>query len=298
MDAYDVIIAGGGPAGLSAALMLGRSRRSVLVLDAGDPRNARANHSHGVLGHDGLPPLQLLEHGRRELARYGVEVRRATALDARIDAAGVEVRTDAGVERARRLIVATGMADDLPDIPGVHERWGTTVVVCPYCDGWEHRDQRIGVLASGAGGVQQAQLMRQWSPDVIYFGGELTGPEPVDAIAMDARGIRIERRGIDAVVDAASVRLADGEIVELDVLFLHPRPRPRDALLRELGVATDERGWAVVDASGRTGVPNVWAVGNLVNVNTNVPVAMASGSMAGGAVNADLVAEDIALALA
>lgn len=296
---WDVIVVGGGSAGLSAALMLGRARRRVLVLDSGDPRNAVAAHMHGVLGHDTMPPLELLARGRAEVARYGVEIRDVAATAVTVTSDGVTVV--AGTEeRGRRLVLATGLRDRLPDIPGLGELWGSGVLVCPYCDGWELRDRRIGVLATGPGGVQQAQLLRQWSPSITYLGGELTDPDPVDATGLGARGIAIERRGISRVVrdgDALLVHLSDGATLQLDAIFMHPRPEPRDELLRQLGAELDERGWAVVDSSGRTSVPNVWAVGNLVSRVANVPVAMADGSMAGGAINADLVAEEVALAI-
>jgi thioredoxin reductase len=296
---WDVIVVGGGSAGLSAALMLGRARRRVLVIDSGEPRNGMAEHMHGVLGHDDLPPRDLLAKGRGEVARYGVEVRDGTATAATVEADGVTV-TAGTVERARRLVLATGLRDRLPDIPGLEALWGSRVLVCPYCDGWEARDARIGVIATGAGGIQQAQLLRQWSEDVTYLGGELTDPDPVDAAGLAARAISLERRGISRVspqADGLDVHLSDGDALHLDAVFLHPRPEPRAELLQLLGAALDERGWPVVDSSGRTSVTNVWAVGNLSSVVANVPVAMASGSMAGGAINADLVAEEIALAI-
>ncbi len=298
-DEFDVIVVGGGSAGLSAALMLGRSRRRVLVLDSGDPRNGMAEHMHGVLGHDGLPPLRLLELGRSELSRYDVQVRTATATDAEVVADGVCVIAGQRLH-ARRVVLATGMRDLLPDIPGLEQLWGRTVVTCPYCDGWELRDARIGVLATGPGGVQQAQLLRQWSAHITYLGSELTDPDPVDATGLSARGIAHERRGISEVAaHGAGVRvhLTDGDQLDLDAVFLHPRPQPRNELLHRLGAAMDERGWVQIDSSGRTSVANVWAVGNLSSVVANVPAAMAAGSMAGGAINADLVAEEIALAI-
>lgn len=298
---WDVIVVGGGSAGLSAALMLGRARRRVLVLDGGAPRNAVAAHMHGVLGHDGMPPLELVAKGRAELERYGVERRELRAADARLEPDGVVV-TAAGEElRARRLIVATGLSDELPDVPGIHAHWGAGVVVCPYCDGWEHRDQRIGVLATSPGSVQYVQLLRQWSEDVVFLTGDIPEPELADLAGLQARGIEIERRGIHRIVADGDrlrgIELADGEVVEVDVVFTHTRVTPNDALLRSLGAERNDEGWAVVDASGRTSVPYVWAIGNLVNPSANVPVSVAAGSMAGGAVNMDLVADDIVLAI-
>lgn len=298
---WDVIVVGGGSAGLSAALMLGRARRRVLVLDGGAPRNAVAAHMHGVLGHDGLPPLELVAKGRAELARYGVERKAALATDARLEAGGVVVTADGEEFRARRLVVATGLSDDLPDVPGIDEHWGTGVVVCPYCDGWEHRDQRIAVLATSPGSVSYVQLLRQWSGDVVFLTGDVPEPEVADLAGLQARGIQIERRGIHSIVADGDrlrgIELADGEVLEVDVIFTHTKVTPNDALLRALGADVNDDGWAVVDTSGRTSVPSVWAIGNLVNSSANVPVSIAAGSMAGGAINMDLVAEDIALAI-
>jgi thioredoxin reductase len=298
---WDVIVVGGGAAGLSAALMLGRARRRVLVLDGGAPRNAVAPHMHGVLGHDGLPPLDLLALGHAELERYGVERRSARATGARLEADGVVVTAGGQELRARRLVVATGLSDELPDVPGIDAHWGRGVVVCPYCDGWEHRDERIAVLATSPGSVSYVQLLRQWSHDVVFLTGDVPEPLGADLAGLEARGIGIERRGIHSVVADGDrlrgIELADGTVLEVDVIFTHTTVTPNDALLRELGVEVDDDGWAVVDASGRTRTPGVWAIGNLVNPSANVPVSIAAGSMAGGAINMDLVADDIALAI-
>jgi thioredoxin reductase len=298
---WDVIVVGGGSAGLSAALTLGRSRRRVLVLDGGEPRNAVAAHMHGVLGHDGRPPLELLAMGREELARYGVERRSATASGARLEDGGVVVVADGEEVRARRLVVATGLSDTLPDVPGIEQHWGAGVVLCPYCDGWEHRDERIAVLATSPGSVGYAQLLRQWSSDLVFLTGDIPEPEVADLAGLAARGIQIERRGIHSIVADGDrlrgIELADGEVLAVDVIFTHTKVTPNDSLLRALGADLNQDGWAVVDASGRTSVPSVWAIGNLVSASANVPVSIAAGSMAGGAINMDLVAEDIALAI-
>src|SRR5689334_7525980 len=168
---YDVIIVGGGAAGLSAALVLGRARRRVLVIDAGAPRNAPASHMQGFLSRDGMPPSELLAAGRAEVHAYGVEL-----LKDRIEtiAPGFELRTGGGrAIRARRVLLATGARDELPDIPGVQDRWGKDFLHCPYCHGWEVRDQPLGILGTNAGSVQHALLVRQWSGDVIFFANTL-----------------------------------------------------------------------------------------------------------------------------
>ncbi|WP_139417882.1 NAD(P)/FAD-dependent oxidoreductase [Agromyces laixinhei] len=313
-ESWDVIIVGGGSAGLSAALMLVRARRRVLVLDGGAPRNGVAAHMHGVLGRDGWSPLELLELGREEVARYGGAVRTADVASAESlddtssgDAPGFTVTLATG-ERlvARRLLVATGLRDELPGLPGLAEHWGTGAVVCPYCDGWEVRDRRIGVLTTGPRSVHQVQLLRQWSPSVTFFtNGAPTADE--DVAAMLARGIVIEPRAwasvtADEAGRLSGIRLADGTAVALDAIFLGPRPVPNDGLLTGLGAATapafGDGDWVGIDPTGRTSVPGVWAAGNVVNPGASVPIAAGAGNLAGAAINADLVEEEIRTALA
>ncbi len=193
-NAYDVVAIGGGAAGLSAALVLGRARRRVAVVDAGEPRNAPAAHMHGFLSRDGMPPSQLLAAGRAEVAGYGVEVVEDRVVGVE---PGFTVRLAGGrVLSARRVLVATGVGDELPPIPGVRERWGRDLLHCPYCHGWEVRDQPLGVLGTVAGSVLHTLLVRQWSDDVVFFAHtyELTSDE---VRHLGARGIRIERPEVD-----------------------------------------------------------------------------------------------------
>ena len=164
---FDVVVVGGGAAGLSAALVLGRARRRVAVVDAGSPRNAPATHMQGFLSRDGMPPSELLAAGRAEIAEYGVEL----IID---QVAGIEpgfhLRLASGlILEARRILLATGVGDELPDLPGVRERWGKDLLHCPYCHGWEVRDQPIGVLNTHPLSSDHAQLIRQWSNDVLFF---------------------------------------------------------------------------------------------------------------------------------
>ncbi|THG32116.1 NAD(P)/FAD-dependent oxidoreductase [Glaciibacter flavus] len=305
-DTWDVIIIGGGSAGLSAALMLGRSRRRVLVLDDGKPRNRFVAHMHGVLGRDHTSPLALLADGRAELARYdSVEVRDASVSTARAHASGFSVELDPGAtHRSRRLLVASGLRDQLPDIPGLADQWGRGVVICPYCDGWEVRDRRIVVIAGGPASTHQAQLMRQLSNSVSYLvnGSEL----PDEAAAgLRARGITIDDRPIAAIVTDAGdvltgIRFADGSVLDADAVFAGPLPMPNDALLRALGANVVERQgteWVEVDGFGRTSVPGLWATGNITDGRSSVPYAMSAGNMAGAGLNADLVEEDVRISL-
>lgn len=301
----DVLIIGSGSAGLSAGLMLARSRRRILVLDGGAPRNAVAAHMHGVLGRDGWSPLDLVAIGRTEVARYGGVVESANAVSISGASGHFIVTLDSGeVRTARRLLVASGLRDELPPIQGLADHWGKGVAHCPYCDGWEARDSRIAVVSTGAMSLHQAQLLRQLSADVTYYveGTELPA---ADFAVLLARGITVERRRIAAIESTggtvSAVHLDDDSVAPTDVVFVRPRAVPHDGLLHQLGAATtpgiDDHEWVTVDATGRTSVPGVWAAGNVVNPAATVPVSAAAGSTAGAAINADLVDDEIRTAL-
>ncbi|MGV9349437.1 NAD(P)/FAD-dependent oxidoreductase [Streptomyces spiralis] len=290
---YDVVVIGAGAAGLNAALVLARARRRVAVVDTGEPRNAPAAHMQGFLSRDGMPSAALLEVGRAEVAGYGVDL-----IDGRVDhiGPGFTVHLAGGAAlRARRLVVATGLRDELPEIPGVAERWGKDVLHCPYCHGYEVRGRPIGVLGTSPIGVHQALLLRQWSEDVVLFthAMELSGE---DHERLTARGVRVIDGDIKRVVAAndrvSGVELADGRIVPRSVVFLFPRMVPHDALLTALGCAT-ENGWVVTDRTGRTSVAGVWAVGNVADARAQVVTAAGMGSAAAMAVNTDLLEEDV-----
>jgi len=286
----------------------------VLVLDGGAPRNRFAAHMHGVLGRDGWSPMELLATGRAEVERYGGVVRsdEVAAAAPAVGASGergFSVTLGTGeVHVARRLLVATGLRDELPAVPGLAEQWGRGAVVCPYCDGWEVRDRRIGVLATGARSVHQVQLLRQWSPNVTFFLGE-TDVAADDLAGILARGIEVERRPVERVLadddgTLRGIRLADGAEVTLDSIFLGPTFVPNDGLLLGLGATTGEGfgpgggEWVTVDPMGRTSVAGLWAAGNVVNPAASVPGAAGAGNLAGAAINADLIEEEIRTALA
>jgi thioredoxin reductase len=296
---YDVAIVGGGAAGLSAALVLGRARRRVVVIDAGSPRNAPAAHMQGYLSRDGMPPADLLAVGRAEVAVYGVEIVEDVVLDIH---PGFTVRLgDGGALAARRILVATGVGDEVPDIPGVRERWGIDLLHCPYCHGWEVRDQPLGVLGSNPGSVLHALLVRQWSDDVVYFA-HTHEPTPTEAAELDARGIRVVRGEVARLVvdddHLTGVELADGRVVARDAVFVRPIITPhRDGLLAALGCDLDAAGFPVVDLTGRTSAPGVWAAGNAADPRAQVITAAGAASAAAIAINADLVQDDVARAL-
>jgi thioredoxin reductase len=292
---YDVAVVGGGAAGLSAALVLGRARRRVAVIDAGAPRNAPASHMHGFLSRDGMSPAELSAAGRSEVAAYGVELVDDRVLD--IDA-GFIVRLAGGrALRARRVLVATGLRDELPEIPGVRERWGRDLLHCPYCHGWEVRDRPIGVLGTVAGSVPHAQLVRQWSDDVAFFVHTYDLTE-AEEIQLEARGIRIVRGKVARLVveddRLTGVELTDGRVIARAAVFIRPGNVPHsDGLLAALGCEVDEAGFATVDATGRTSTFGVWAAGNVVDPRAQVITAAGAGSAAAIAINADLVREDV-----
>lgn len=317
-DNYDVVILGGGAAGLNGALLLSRSRRSVAVIDSGSPRNAPAAGIHGLLGREGMPPAELLALGRAEVTGYGAhvidgEVVAVRALAPASPAADLlpEPRfvidlADGRSVRARRILVASGLADDLPDIPGLREQWGRGVLHCPYCHGWEVRDQRVGVLGTGPMSVHQTLLFRQLTDDVVLFtrGADLPAE---DTERLLARGIRIVPDEVTEIVSAAGilagVRLADGTVVERDAVAVGPRMNARAAFLGAIGLVPVEHPMGIgehipADPTGRTSVEGVWAAGNVTDPSAQVGAAAAAGAMAGAQINADLVAEETARAVA
>ena len=295
---YDVVVVGAGAAGLSGALALVRARRRVLVVDARSPRNAPAEQVHNYLGRDGTPPGELLAAGRAEVAGYGGEVVTGTVTDAKPDGGGFRV-TFAGGDHveARRLLVTTGLVDELPDVPGLAERWGHTVLHCPYCHGWEVRDQPIGILATGPRAVHQALLWRQWSADVTLFVH--TGPAPIgqERARLDGRGIRVTTGEVVALEGGADVRLRDGTLVPRRAVVVATRLTARSELLESLGLEPVEQevngeviGTRVpADPTGATAVPGVWVAGNVTDPLAQVISSAAAGLTAGAAINADLV---------
>ena len=301
---FDVIVIGGGAAGLSAALMLGRSRRRTLVVDSGHPRNRFTTHMHGVLGHEGIDPADLLRKGREELAAYDVEIRagRVARLDQtdHEDGNGVSVLLEDGERLTGRVaIVATGVTDELPGIPGLAERWGATVLHCPYCHGWEVRDRRIGVLTTSPLGMHQAQLIRQWSDDVVVFTAGLGQLDEADEQRLLARGITLVTAPVTEVLgegdQVTAVRTADGSVTEVGALFTAGTLRPHDGFLTHLGLErtdTPAGSFLAVDATGKTSSDRIWAVGNVSNPMANVPISMSAGTMAGSFVNMTLVTDD------
>ena len=294
-EIHDVAIIGGGAAGLSAALVLGRARRRVVVVDAGAPRNAPAAHMQGFLSRDGTSPAGLLRAARAEVRRYGVEIAGDRVVEA---TAGFALRLAGGrTLEARQVLLATGAADDLPDVAGARERWGRDLLHCPYCHGWEVRDQPIGVLGTGPGSVEHAHLLRQWSDDVILFT-HTSAVSQGERTTLDARGIAVVDGSVERLVvtddHLRAVQLGDGRSVPRDALFFRPALRAHpDGPAAALGCELLATGLVRVDADGRTSVPGVWAAGNAANPRAQVITAAGEGSAVAIAINAELVADDV-----
>ncbi len=299
MSHHDVLVIGGGAAGLSGALVLSRARRSVLVVDAGSPRNAPAAHMHGYLSRDGSSPADLLAAGWHEVTTYGGEIVAGTVADLAPDGRSgfSALLADGQRVRARRLLVTTGLRDELPEVPGLRDRWARDVLHCPYCHGHEVRDRQLGVIGGTPGAVRYAQIVRQWTHDLVYF----TPPDTLthtERTQLVARAIGVVEGTIDhLVIDEADrlrgVRMQDGSVVPRDALFVPPRFVPHHDLLVGLGCDANTEGWTSVDATGRTSVAGVWAAGNVVDPRAQVITAAGAGSAAAIALNADLVDEDV-----
>ena len=310
---YDVVVVGGGAAGLSGGLTLVRARRRVAVIDAGSPRNAPAAGVHNFLSRDGMNPLALLDQGRAEVRGYGGHVISGLVTAVTQDGAGSEggrfalTLADGRATRARRLLVTTGLVDELPDVPGLRERWGRDVVHCPYCHGWEIRDQAIGVLGTGPMSVHQALLFRQWSPAITYFPHTTERPSAEQAEQLAARGITVvpgEVAAVEVTDDRLTgVRLRDGSVAAVQALAVATRMVARGDLLAGLGLKPTAHPSGMgeciaADPTGRTEVPGVWVAGNVTDISAAVPGAVGSGALAGAHLNADLVAEETAQAVA
>ncbi|MDL5158413.1 NAD(P)/FAD-dependent oxidoreductase [Actinomycetospora termitidis] len=296
----DVVVIGGGAAGLNGALMLARSRRTVVVIDGGDPRNAPAEGVHGLLALDGTPPAELLRRGREDVRRYGGRI-----VAGRVVSAGRDDDDDFRVEladdtvlRARRLLVATGLRDELPDLPGLAEHWGRGLVHCPYCHGWEVRDEAIGVLGVGPASLHQVLLFRQLSDDVVFFRGDVELDGRTRA-RFEARGVRVVDTPVAGVESdghsITGVRLADGRIVPRTVLAVATTMLARTDGLDGLALPTEDvqHGRRVVSGpAGTTAVPGVWVAGNVTDLTAQVGASAAAGALAGAHINADLAAAE------
>jgi thioredoxin reductase len=299
---YDVVVIGAGPAGLTGAIVLARARRSVLVADGGTPRNGEAYGVHGFVTRDGMSPTAFLAAGRAEIKQYGAEFvsESAVSVTGTVDdfLVGFEHRPAVS---ARRLLVTTGLVDELPDIPGLRQRWGNDVLHCPYCHGWEMQDRAIGILGTSAMAVDQALAWRQWSHDVLFFQHTAPAPDPAVAALLIGSGIDTVTGQIARLVveqdRLIGVEFADGTVVARDVVVVQSRLVARSALLESLGLPAKNGPYGTniaADAQGLTAVPGVWAAGNVTNVGAQVVTAAAAGSSAAVAINNNLIIADVA----
>ena len=310
---YDVVVIGGGAAGLAGAVALARSRRSVLVIDAGAPRNAPADGVHNFLTREGTPPAELYALGRAEVTGYGGEVVCGHVAAVSRDGEGnsfTVTLADGSEARARRLLVTTGAADELPDIPGLAERWGHDVLHCPFCHGWESRDRAIGILGTGPMAVHATLLWRQISPDVVLFQHTAPPLTPEQAEQLAVLGVPVVNGEVAELVitgdHLSGVRMRNGDVIPREIIVAASVVHAHAELLAGLGVAPEplEIGGQVVATRlipglvGATDVPGVWVAGNVADPMGQVITAAADGMRAGAAINMDLINEDTATAVA
>ncbi|MEV6427621.1 NAD(P)/FAD-dependent oxidoreductase [Nocardia sp. NPDC051463] len=305
---WDTIIIGGGAAGLSAGIVLARAQFATLVVDGGPPRNASADHMHGYLTRDGMSPSEFITAGKAEFTAFGGSLVKASVVDAQRKPDGtLEMRlADGGTLRARSVLVATGITDDLPDVPGLSERWASEVHHCPHCHGYEVRGKTIVVIGSTMAAVSThlAALLRRYSSSVTFC---LNGIELSDAQRqrLTAYGVRLIDGYVTQVVTSTGaetrglvgIELDNGEIVPCEAIFVAPRPRPHDAILTALGVTT-VGGLLAVDAQGATDIPGVWAAGNVVNPRAQVIAAAGAGSTAAISMTGWLLEQELSAAVA
>lgn len=312
-ETVDVVVIGGGAAGLNGALMLARSRRSVVVIDSASPRNAPAESMHGFLVLDGTPPAELLERGRQQVRHYGGRVVHATVASTEPATPSTDgdlrftvALTDGRTLSARRVLVATGLRDLLPDVPGLAQHWGHSVVHCPYCHGWEVRDEPIGIIATGPASIHHALLFRQLTDDLIYFARNTDLDDDTRA-RFAARNIRIIDTPVTEVLTSdggtlTGVRLTDGQVIARRVLAVATDMQARTSGMEGLELPMED----LPDNMGRrfssgmagtTDVPGVWVAGNATDLTAQVGASAAAGALAGAHINAMLATADTDAAL-
>ena len=294
--AYDAIVIGGSFAGLAAALPLVRARRHVLVIDAGQPRNRFSAHAHNFLGQDGRPPQAIIRDARAQVAAYPTATFADTMAEraAQIDGGFAVALADGTQHTAARLILATGVTDELPQVPGLAERWGRSVLHCPYCHGYEVAGGRLGVLAIGPLSIHQALLIADWGDMTLFTNGAVTLDNEQRA-TLAARNIAIEEERVESLVGEhpalAGVRLRDGRVVPLDALFTGSRTHPSGPFAADLGCALGDGPlgqFIRLDSMGQTTVPGVFAAGDAASAAQSIATAVAAGLMAGVAAHQSL----------
>jgi thioredoxin reductase len=298
-ETFDVVVVGGNFAGVSAALPLARARRRVLVVDAGKPRNRFSHGAHNFYGHDGKPPLEAMAEAQRQFMLYPTATffkGEAVSASGQKDVFSIVLANGLGVT-ARRLVLATGVKDTLPDLPGLTERWGQSVVHCPYCHGYELPQGPLGVLGVGAHSLHSAVLATDWGPIIFFTQGKVE-PDGEAAALFAARGVTVERSPVVELLGPApaleAVRLADGRVVALGGLFVAPQVSPASPLAQQLGCAFDEAPmgpYLRVNEMKETSVPGVFAAGDIAQAMHSAPLAAAAGMMAGVCAHRSLIWE-------
>ncbi|MGE8154739.1 NAD(P)/FAD-dependent oxidoreductase [Pseudomonas vancouverensis] len=290
---YDVIIVGGSYAGMSAGLQLARARRKVLVIDAGQRRNRFARHSHGFLGQDGRNPGQIAEEAKAQLLAYPtVHWLDQSAVEAAQQGEGFSLTTADGQRFAGlRLILATGVVDELPDVPGLQQRWGERVFHCPYCHGYELNGGPIGVLAAAPIAIHHALMLPDWGPTTFFLNGVFE-PDAEQLASLQRRGVTVEREPVLSIDGQADVTLASGRVIELAGLFTQPRTRMASPLPAQLGCEFEPGpmgDFIKVDALRETSVRGVFACGDAAVAAGNVAIAVGDGARTGGAAHHSLI---------
>lgn len=297
MNRHDAIVVGGSFAGLSAAMYIARARRSVCVIDAGRPRNRFSEHSHGFFTQDGSAPGTMLATARAQVAAYPTaHFIDGEAVNAVKQEDGYSVAlADGEVLEGARLVLAFGISDDLPDIPGLAERWGKSVLHCPYCHGFEFSDRRLGVLHVSPMSAHQAQLIAEWGPTTLYLDGA-SEPDAAALAALERRGVAIEAAPVKALHGAgtglSAIELAGGRMADLDALYIGTRTRFNSAIAEQLGCELDEAPFGPIvrtDDQKATSVAGVYAAGDITRGAHSATFASADGVMAGTALHRSLV---------
>lgn len=292
----DVAVIGGGAGGLSAALVLSRARRRVVVIDDGRPRNAGVPHAYGFLGHDGVSGAELLERGRAEVAHYGAVLAAGRVEEIAADGDRFRVRTADRAWDVRAVVLATGLTDALPPIDGLREIWGVDAAECPYCHGWEARDRAIAVVGTTDKLPRIAALLTIWSKDVMLISSEARDFDAEARARLDAAGVRVVAQDVRRFTSREGrlqhVVLNDGAEIAREVIFVAMPTRAGSDLARRL-CDVDAAGFALVDAEGRTSRTGIWAVGNATDRIAKLVHAAAAGSRAAASINTYLFEVDL-----
>lgn len=303
MEHFEAIVIGGGSAGLAAAVALGRSRRTVLVIDEGNPRNAKASHAHNILGQEGTNPMDLLERGRHEARHYGARIieGKVNTLTGSLDTGFTVTMTERSYS-AERIVLATGLIDNLPEIPGLAQAWGKSAIHCAYCHGWEVRDQELLVLGIGAMSSHQAMMFSQLSSKITFINHNSSALAEENRATLEALGIPVLEQSVKAVEfndqgTLASVLLANNQRLNAETLVVATQMQAQAALYESLGGSLAENPlgtYISVNEMGATEVAGIYAAGNVCNLGAMVMAAAASGTIAGAAINADLISSQLA----